>query len=176
MSIIATYSLLFWVCCLTQHYQGIEADPHVKFNWIRYTYYYYGLQVKKELVKSILAISRSKDLSTWFDLLEKRQIDIPTRQCRSKYSKQSLRSSEFSKHRLTAVSEDDLQKYKVPMRWRDRCVAYFALYQTCLRRQSVNSSVDCHHDKHVWEECEIMDLNRRKQELEELKEKMRLEA
>lgn len=77
---------------------------------------------------------------------------------------------------LTTVSDDDLQKYKVPMRWRDRCVAYFALYQTCLRRQSANSSVNCHHDKHVWEECEIMDLNRRKQELEELKEKMRLEA
>lgn len=74
------------------------------------------------------------------------------------------------------VSEDDMQKYKVPLRWRDRCAAYFALYQTCLIRQSANSGVDCHHDKHVWEECEILDLNRRKEELRQVKEKLREEA
>lgn len=76
---------------------------------------------------------------------------------------------------LTAVSQDDMQKYKVPLKWRDRCAAYFALYQTCLFRQSANGSVDCHHDKHVWEECEILDLNRRKTELKEVKEKLKAE-
>lgn len=76
---------------------------------------------------------------------------------------------------LITVSEDDLQKYKVPLKWRDRCAAYFALYQTCLFRQSANGSVDCHHDKHVWEECEILDLNRRKAELKEVKEKLKAE-
>lgn len=76
---------------------------------------------------------------------------------------------------LTPVSEDDLQKYKVPLKWRDRCAAYFALYQTCLFRQSANGSVDCHHDKHVWEECEIMDLNRRKAELKDVKKKLKAE-
>lgn len=66
-----------------------------------------------------------------------------------------------------------MQKYKVPLRWRDRCAAYFALYQTCLKRQSAKFSVDCHHDKHVWEECEVLDLKRRQDELKELKAKMR---
>ncbi|CUM64531.1 uncharacterized protein PRCAT00002136001 [Priceomyces carsonii] len=73
------------------------------------------------------------------------------------------------------VSEEDLQKYKVPLRWRDRCAAYFALYQTCLIRQSANSSVDCKHDKHSWEECENLDLIRRQTELKEAKEKRKAE-
>lgn len=73
------------------------------------------------------------------------------------------------------LSEDDMQKYRVPLKWRDRCAAYFALYQTCLFRQSANGSVDCHHDKHVWEECEVLDLNRRKTELKEVKEKLKAE-
>ena len=60
------------------------------------------------------------------------------------------------------------------MKWRDRCAAYFALYRTCLIRQS-SKSIDCHHDKHAWEECEYLDLKRRKQELEEVKEKRRAE-
>ncbi|KAF3992170.1 hypothetical protein FT663_01305 [Candidozyma haemuli var. vulneris] len=68
-----------------------------------------------------------------------------------------------------------MQKYRVPLKWRDRCAAYFALYQTCLFRQSANGSVDCHHDKHVWEECEVLDLNRRKTELKEVKEKLKAE-
>ncbi|OBA18970.1 NADH-ubiquinone oxidoreductase B18 subunit (CI-B18) [Metschnikowia bicuspidata var. bicuspidata NRRL YB-4993] len=71
------------------------------------------------------------------------------------------------------LSEQDFQKYKVPLKWRDRCAAYFALFQTCLIRQSANSSIDCHHDKHIWEECEALDLSRRKQELKEVKEKLR---
>lgn len=73
------------------------------------------------------------------------------------------------------VSEDDLQKYKVPLRWRDRCAAYFSLYHICLIRQSANSSVDCKHDKHSWEECENLDFIRRQQELKEVKEKRRSE-
>lgn len=68
-----------------------------------------------------------------------------------------------------------MQKYQVPLRWRDRCAAYFALYGTCLKRQSANSSVDCKHEKHSWEECENLDLIRRKKELEEVKDKRRAE-
>ncbi|CAN3375419.1 hypothetical protein DIRU0_E06216 [Diutina rugosa] len=71
------------------------------------------------------------------------------------------------------LSDEDLQKYKVPLKWRDRCAAYFALYNTCLIRQSANSSVDCHGDKHSWEECENLDLIRRKKELADLKQKMK---
>lgn len=73
------------------------------------------------------------------------------------------------------LSEDDLQKYKVPLKWRDRCAAYYALYQTCLIRQSANSSVLCKHDKHAWEECQNLDLIRRKQELQEVKEQRKAE-
>ncbi|CCG22615.1 hypothetical protein CORT_0B09110 [Candida orthopsilosis Co 90-125] len=73
------------------------------------------------------------------------------------------------------LSEDDCQKYKVPLKWRDRCAAYFALYQTCLIRQSANSSVDCKHDKHSWEECENLDLIRRRKELQQVKEQRREE-
>ena len=71
------------------------------------------------------------------------------------------------------LSEDDLQKYKVPLRWRDRCAAYFALHQICLIRQSANSSVLCKHDKHSWEECENLDFIRRQKELKEAKEQKR---
>ncbi|KAI5955681.1 hypothetical protein KGF54_001183 [Candida jiufengensis] len=67
------------------------------------------------------------------------------------------------------LTEDECQKYKVPLKWRDRCAAYFALFQTCLIRQSANSSVSCKHDKHAWEECENLDLIRRKQILKEAK-------
>ncbi|CAI5757914.1 unnamed protein product [Candida verbasci] len=73
------------------------------------------------------------------------------------------------------LSQDDCQKYKVPLKWRDRCAAYFALYQTCLIRKSANSSVDCHHDKHSWEECENLDLIKRQKELKEIKAKRREE-
>lgn len=76
---------------------------------------------------------------------------------------------------IIVVSEEDLQKYKVPLRWRDRCAANFALYHICLKRQSANSSVDCKHDKHVWEECENLDFIRRQKELEQAKEKRRSE-
>ncbi|EGV60372.1 hypothetical protein PSN45_001866 [Yamadazyma tenuis] len=74
------------------------------------------------------------------------------------------------------LSDDDLQKYKVPLKWRDRCAFYFALYQTCLIRQSANGSVDCGHDKHAWEECENLDLIRRKQELAQVKQARKEEA
>lgn len=74
------------------------------------------------------------------------------------------------------VSDEDLQKYKVPLKWRDRCAAYYALFQTCLIRQSANSSVDCHHDKHLWEECQNLDLNRRRDELKQAKEARKNES
>jgi NADH dehydrogenase (ubiquinone) 1 beta subcomplex subunit 7 len=74
------------------------------------------------------------------------------------------------------VSEDDLQKYKVPLRWRDRCAYYFALYQTCLIRQSANGKVDCGLDKHSWEECENLDFLRRKEELAKVKEAKKNDA
>lgn len=50
---------------------------------------------------------------------------------------------------------------------------YFALYQTCLIRQSANSSVDCGHDKHAWEECENLDYIRRQKELQQVKDAQR---
>ncbi|CAN3361134.1 hypothetical protein DICA3_F05490 [Diutina catenulata] len=74
------------------------------------------------------------------------------------------------------LSDEDLQKYKVPLKWRDRCAAYYALFQTCLIRQSANSSVDCHHDKHLWEECQNLDLNRRRDELKQAKEARKNES
>ncbi|KAK6463311.1 NADH-ubiquinone oxidoreductase B18 subunit (CI-B18) [Scheffersomyces coipomensis] len=73
------------------------------------------------------------------------------------------------------LSEEDLQKYRVPLRWRDRCATYFALYHTCLIRQSANSSVSCKHDKHAWEECENLDYIRRQNELKVAKEKRKAE-
>lgn len=54
-------------------------------------------------------------------------------------------------------------------------MAYFALYLTCLKRQSASHTLDCHGDKHIWEECQFMDLNRRKEELQSVKQKMRQE-
>ncbi|CAH2353258.1 hypothetical protein CLIB1423_10S00870 [[Candida] railenensis] len=71
------------------------------------------------------------------------------------------------------LSEEDLQKYKIPLRWRDRCAAYYALYQICLTRQSANSSIECKLDKHAWEECENLDFIRRKKELADLKENLK---
>ncbi|EGW35086.1 NADH-ubiquinone oxidoreductase B18 subunit (CI-B18) [Spathaspora passalidarum NRRL Y-27907] len=73
------------------------------------------------------------------------------------------------------LSQDDMQKYNVPLKWRDRCAAYYALYNTCLVRERNSSKIDCKHDKHAWEECEFLDLQRRKQELEEAKDKRRAE-
>ncbi|CAK7903909.1 hypothetical protein CAAN1_13S03796 [[Candida] anglica] len=74
------------------------------------------------------------------------------------------------------LSEEDLQKYKVPLKWRDRCAAYYALYKICLVRQSANSSIVCKQDKHSWEECENLDFKRRQQELSELKKTMKEES
>lgn len=66
-----------------------------------------------------------------------------------------------------------MQKYKVPLKWRDRCAAYFVLFNTCLIRQSANSSVDCSGDKHSWEECENLDLIRRTKQLNDKKEELK---
>ncbi|KAG7192019.1 uncharacterized protein KQ657_002627 [Scheffersomyces spartinae] len=72
---------------------------------------------------------------------------------------------------MADFSLEDLQKYKVPLKWRDRCAAYYALYLSCQKR----GDTDCHHDKVVWEECQYLDLERRRKELEEMKAKRREE-
>ncbi len=69
-----------------------------------------------------------------------------------------------------------MQKYKVPLKWRDRCAAYYALHKICLVRQLADSSVDCTQDKHAWEECENLDFQRRQRELAAVKEQKRSEA